>query len=227
LRAALAGIDGPIVEVGAGDGVIADRLRSDGFTVIAIDTHEETAAAATEQGREVLHADWRSWDGGGHGPFAAVIFTRSLHHIDPIEHATDQILRLVPGGLIIADEFGYELVDAAGAQFLVDCQNIAAAAGVGGREPAAYADPLHAWHQRMEIEHEVTSSERMLRAIAEVADVLQQGNGRFMAPMLTYGLDPTHPNAASVRDLLIATEDARIAAGTVPAAGLRFIARVR
>ena len=64
LRGALAGITGPIVEVGAGDGVIAERLRSDGFDVVAIDVNEETAAAATAAGREVVHADWRASPSG-------------------------------------------------------------------------------------------------------------------------------------------------------------------
>ncbi|MEM7094481.1 MAG: methyltransferase domain-containing protein [Actinomycetota bacterium] len=227
LRAALQGVTGPIVEVGAGDGVIAQLLCDDGFDVVAIDGNEATAAAATEQGREVIHADWRSWDGGGNAPFAAALFTRSLHHIDPIEHATDQMARLVPGGLIVADEFGYELVDDAGAQLLVDGQAIADAAGVGTKEPVAVADPVFAWEHRMEVEHEVTPSHRLLAAVENVADVLQSGNGRFIARMLTHGLDPTHPQAAAVRDLLIAIEDARIAAGTLAPAGLRFVARVR
>jgi len=156
-----------------------------------------------------------------------VIFTRSLHHVDPIEHAMDQIVRLAPGGLIVADEFGYELVDAAGAQLLVDGQAIAAAAGVSDKDAAAVADPTFAWEHRMEVEHEVTSSERMLTAIRSIADIEQMGNGRFIARMITQTLDPSHSNAAAVRDLLIATEDARLAGNKMAAAGLRFIARVR
>ena len=226
-RAALAGVDGPIVEVGAGDGVLAQLLRDDGFDIVAIDGNEATAAAACEQGREVLHADWRSWDGGGRAPFAAALFTRSLHHIDPIEHATDQLTRLVPDGLVIADEFGYELVDAAGAQLLVDGQAIAAAAGCGTREPVAAADPLTAWEHRMEVEHEVTPSDRMLEAIRAIGEIEQVGNGRFIARMVSQTLDPAHPQAHAIRDLLIAIEDARIVAGTLAPAGLRFVARLR
>ncbi len=227
LRAALSGVTGTIAEVGAGDGVIAQRLRDDGFDVVAIDASEATAAAACEQGREVLHADWRSWDGAGYAPFGAVVFTRSLHHIDPIEHAMDQIAKLAPGGLVIADEFGYELLDASGAQLLIDAGSIVAAAGMSDKEPVAVADPVFAWEHRMEVEHEVTPSDRLLAAIREIADIEQQGNGRFVARMVTHALDPTHPRAAAVRDLMIAIEDSRIAAGTLPAAGLRFVARVR
>lgn len=227
LGAALAGVTGPIVEVGAGDGIVAQLLRDDGFDVIAIDGNEATAAAATEQGREVLHADWRKWDGGGNGPFAAVLFTRSLHHIVPVEHATDQLVKLAPGGLVIADEFARELVDEAGAQLLLDGQAITAAAGLGDREPVAVADPLAAWQHRMEVDHEVTTGARFMEAIEQVADVQQRANGRFYARMLTHSLDPEHPKAADVRDLLIALEDARLATGALAAVGLRFVARMR
>lgn len=226
LRAALDGVTGPIAEVGAGDGVVAQQLRDDGFDVIAIDAHPETAAAATEQGREVIAADWRSFDGAGRAPFAALIFTRSLHHIDPIEHATGQIAKLAPGGLLIADEFGYERVDDGGAQLLVDGQAILSAAGLSDREPLAAPDPIAAWHHRMEVGHEVTPSDRLLGAVEQVADIEAVGHGRFIARMLTQSIDPTHPQAGAVRDLLIAIEDSRIAAATMAPGGLRFTARI-
>lgn len=226
-RTALKGVSGPIVEVGAGDGVVAQRLREDGFDVVAIDANEATAAAATEQGREVLHVDWRSWDGGGRAPFDALLFTRSLHHIDPIEHATDQMARLAPGGLLVADEFGYERVDAAGAQLLADARALAAASGITDAEPVAVADPLQAWQEFMTVDHPIVASDRLLEAVAAVAEIEQVGYGRFLAGLVTYSLDPTHPQAAAVRDVVIATEDARIAAGTLTPGGVRLTARIR
>ena len=227
IHSALEGVTGPIAEIGAGDGVVADRLRNDGFDVVAIDGNPGTAQAATEQGREVLHADWRTWDGGGRAPFAALLFTRSLHHIEPIEQATEQMVRLAPGGLVIADEFGYELVDPSGAQLLIDGQAIADAAGVGTKDGMAVDDPAEAWTRRMSVDHEVTPSDRLLSAIEAVADIEQQISGRFIARMITHGLDPAHPQAAAVRDLVLAIEDSRIAAGTTAAAGLRIVARLR
>lgn len=227
LRTALTGVSGAIAEVGAGDGVIADRLRADGFDIVAVDADAATAKAATDQGREVLHADWLKWDGAGHGPFAALIFTRSLHHINPIEQAVEQMVRLAPGGLLIADEFGHELVDAAGAQFLSDAWALLAAAGMRDAEPIVDANPLEAWRERMTDEHHVTSSQHMLQAIRSVAEIEQMGNGRFLSQFAVHQLDPEHPFAAAVRDVLIATEDARLAAGSMTKAGLRIIARIR
>ena len=227
LRSALAGVDGPIAEIGAGDGVVAQRLRDDGFDVVAIDANAETAAAATEQGRAVEHGDWLTWDGAGKAPFAALLFTRSLHHIEPLEQATAQMLRLAPGGLLIADEFGYERVDAAGAQFLMDSWTLLAAAGM--RDDEEYSptpDPLAAWHERMTVEHEVTSSERLLEAIAEVGVIEETDYGSFMAQLVMWRVDPAHPRAVEVRDLLVETEEARAGAGLLAKAGIRLTARL-
>jgi len=226
LSSALDGITGPIVEVGAGDGVIAQRLRNDGYDIVAIDADAETAAAATEQGREVIHADWRTWDGAGRAPFDAALFTRSLHHIVPIEHGLDPLLRLAPGGLLVADEFGFERVGAPGAQFITDARALVSAAGLNDGDSTASADPLGAWQHWMSHDHEVTPSDRLLEAVAKVADIQAMAHGRFMASMITWGLDPTHPQAAAVRDLVIAIEDARIAAGTMVAGGVRFVGRI-
>ena len=226
LRSALDGIDGPIAEIGAGDGVIAQRLRDDGFDVVAIDANAETAAAATEQGRSVEHCDWLTWDGAGNAPFAALLFTRSLHHIEPLDDAVEQMVRLAPGGLLIADEFGYELVDAAGAQFLMDSWAMTAAAGMRDDEYSAVPDTLAAWQERMTVEHEVTSSERLLEAIGRVAQVEQIIYGNFMAQLAIWRVDPTHPRAAEVRDLLIETEAARSDAGLLAKAGIRLTGRL-
>lgn len=225
-RTALAGVDGPIAEIGAGDGVLAERLRADGFNVVAIDAHEETAAAAQAQGRDVQVADWLTWDGGGHGAFAALLFTRSLHHIEPLDVAVAQMSRLAPGGLVIADEFGFELVDNAGAQFLIDAWALLAAAGLRDDDAVATPDPLTAWRQRMTVDHRVASSEMMLDAIATVANIEQVDKGLFMTQLAMWKVDPTHPRAAAVRDLLHEIEKTRLDAGTMTKAGIRLIARL-
>lgn len=226
LLQALAGVQGSIAEIGAGDGVVAERLRQAGHDVVAIDSNQTTAAAATADGRPVIHADWLSWDGGGHAPFTALVFTRSLHHIEPLEQAVEQMLKLAPGGLVVADEFGFERVDHAGAQLLVDSRSLLAAAGVVTKEPVAVGDPVAAWQDRMRTQHRVTPASRLLETMGQAAEIEQLGYGRFIARFVAQGIDPTHPNAAQVRDLLIAIEDARIATGSLTPAGIRFVARL-
>jgi len=227
LRSALDGVEGLIAEVGAGDGVIAERLRADGFDIVAIDSNAETAAAATAQGREVLHADWLTWDGGGRGPFAALLFTRSLHHIDPLSEAVAQMSRLAPGGLVVCDEFARELVDGPGAQFLMDGWALLSAAGLRDDEPQVTDDPLAAWQHRMTVDHDVASGRQILDALEPIAEIERLEHGPFMAQLVMFRCDPTHPNATAVRDVVLDTERSRLASGAMAKAGLRLVARLR
>ncbi len=227
LSAKLDGVDGTIAEVGAGDGVIAERLRADGFDVVAIDAHEETAAAAREQGRDVQHADWLTWDGGGHEPFAALIFTRSLHHIDPLDVAAEQMVRLAPGGLLIADEFGFERVDASGAQFMMDATSLLDAMGLREGDAPVVGDPMAAWQNRMTVDHHVASGADLISAIEGVADIESIEHSNCMAQLGLWRVDPAHPNAVAVRDFLRETEEARTDAGVMEKMGLRITARLK
>lgn len=226
LVSALTGVEGPIAEIGAGDGIIADRLRADGFDVVAIDAHEATAAAATDQGRRVDHADWLTWDGDGSAPFAALIFTRSLHHIEPLDIAAQQMARLAPGGLLIADEFGFERVGAAGAQFMMDATSLLDAVGIRGGDQVVVDDPLAAWQKRMTVDHEVASGDALISAIESVAKIESVEHGSCMAQLALWRVDAAHPNAVAVRDFLRETERARTEAGVMEKMGLRIVARL-
>src|SRR6266581_2291448 len=98
-----------ILEVGCGTGELAARLSKDGYAVIAIDSDRDSVAAARRLGVNAHVATWPDFD---QGQFDAVLFTRSLHHIHPLDesvrHAADS---LVKGGLIIVEDFAYESTD--------------------------------------------------------------------------------------------------------------------
>jgi SAM-dependent methyltransferase len=98
-----------ILEVGCGNGELAARLSEDGHAVVAIDSDPESIAAARSLGADAHVATWPDFD---KGCFDAVLFTRSLHHIHPldesIKHATNS---LVEGGRVIVEDFAYESAD--------------------------------------------------------------------------------------------------------------------
>ena len=98
-----------ILEVGCGTGELAARLSKDGYSVIAIDTDRDSVAAALRLNVNARVATWPNFD---QGQFDAVLFTRSLHHIHPIDeslrHAADS---LANGGRIIVEDFAYESAD--------------------------------------------------------------------------------------------------------------------
>jgi SAM-dependent methyltransferase len=95
-----------ILEVGCGNGELAARLMQDGLRVLALDSDEECVAAARAAGLDARQATWPC---AIEVEFDAVVFTRSLHHIAPLEAAVAAAVAVLnPGGRIIVEDFRIE-----------------------------------------------------------------------------------------------------------------------
>jgi SAM-dependent methyltransferase len=100
---------GRILEVGCGTGELAACLFKDGYAVVAIDSDRESIAAAQRLGVDARIATWPDFNGG---QFDAVLFTRSLHHIHPLDESLGRAAKsLAKGGCIIVEDFAYDSVD--------------------------------------------------------------------------------------------------------------------
>jgi SAM-dependent methyltransferase len=98
-----------ILEVGCGTGELAARMSQDGVTVVAIDSDFDSVAAARRLGVDARIAIWPDFHDG---QFDAVLFTRSLHHIHPLDEALGHAVQnLAAGGRIIVEDFAYESTD--------------------------------------------------------------------------------------------------------------------
>jgi SAM-dependent methyltransferase len=100
---------GRILEVGCGAGELAACLFKDGYAVVAIDSDRDSIAAAQRLGVDAQLATWPNFNGG---QFDAVLFTRSLHHIHPLDESIGHAAkRLAEGGCVIVEDFAYDSVD--------------------------------------------------------------------------------------------------------------------
>jgi len=73
--------------------------------VTGLDTSAEALVEAAARGLSVHRAAWPDY---ADEPFDALLFTRSLHHIDPLEGALAQAHALLrPGGWLIVEDFAY------------------------------------------------------------------------------------------------------------------------
>lgn len=100
-----------LLEVGAGCGDLAARLRGHGYEVVAIDPHAHGVAGVEPVAVEGV--------GDSMGTFHAVVAQRSLHHVDSLEAAMASITTaLRPGGLLVVQDFGWDLVDDASADWM-------------------------------------------------------------------------------------------------------------
>lgn len=100
-----------VLDVGCGRGVLAAGLAGQGFDVTAIDPDPEAVAAGRERGVAAVEAGLSEHPGG---PYDAVIFARSLHHIPDLDNAVARAHALLqPDGVLVLDEFARDQADRA------------------------------------------------------------------------------------------------------------------
>jgi SAM-dependent methyltransferase len=107
-----------VLEIGCGSGELAASLLQDGVSIIAIDNDADFIAAAQRLGVDARIAAWPDFEDG---QFDAVLFTRSLHHIYPLDKAVQRAADgLVIGGRLIVEDFAYETADEKTLQWFAD-----------------------------------------------------------------------------------------------------------
>lgn len=224
-----------VLEVGCGDGALAARLSGLGHDITAIDVSAEAVETAKGRGVAAVQADFRTY---GSGRYDVVLFTRSLHHIHPLQTAVERAWQLLePGGLLVADDFAADQADRATAAFFYDAMALLRAGGLAGEDhqhhhhrPSTRTDPLERWredheHDERHQHHEPLHSAQAMRdAVAARFEV----TATAMAPYLFRSFVPlVHDGEEGHR--LVATlreqEQLRIAQGLIKPLGLRIIAR--
>jgi 2-polyprenyl-3-methyl-5-hydroxy-6-metoxy-1,4-benzoquinol methylase len=108
VRRFLSSEGGRILEIGCGAGELAACLLKDGYEMVAIDSDCDSIAAAQSRGVDARIATWPDFNGG---QFDAVLFTRSLHHIHPLDESVARAATsLTKGGRVIVEDFEYDSV---------------------------------------------------------------------------------------------------------------------
>lgn len=98
-----------VLEIGAGDGHVAEALVRRGHEVVAVDADPESVARARARGVDAQLAEWPDFSDA---PFDAVAFTRSLHHIDDLDGAVARAAEMLePKGLVIVEDFAFDSLD--------------------------------------------------------------------------------------------------------------------
>ena len=101
VRAALPAPPARVLEIGAGDGELAEALAAAGYDVVAIDPASEADGVR----RVPLHEL-------DEPPFDAAVAVVSLHHVEPLEESFARLGALVrPGGVLVIDEVDFARVD--------------------------------------------------------------------------------------------------------------------
>ena len=129
-----------ILEIGCGDGGLAELLQADGLEVIAIDSDPDAVEAAMAAG---VDAKLIAWPASIGFDFDAVLFTRSLHHIHALDEAVAAAAgALRPGGRIIVEDFRAEGGSDSGANWFADLARSLFAEGSLDASPGELLDKL-------------------------------------------------------------------------------------
>lgn len=216
-----------ILEVGCGKGAFALGLVALGHVVVGIDRSANAVAALRRAGFRAVHGDFlgdlpRELAAG---PFDAVVFTRSLHHIHDLEGALERAHGLlVPGGRLLLEEFALESMDRATATWF---QGTRAALGVAGRhagQARSTAEPLDAWREEHAHEPPLHEGRAMIAAVRRRFRSVVVERVPYLYRYFCDALAASargHAVARAVRDM----EERLVKAGVLVPIGLRVVAR--
>ena len=224
------------LEVGCGPGVLAERLLRDGVDLTAIDVSEEQVAEARARGVPASVSDFLAFEAA---PFDAVLFTRSLHHIAPLEAGIAKIRALVrPGGLVVADEFAHDEADAITAAWFWDLQTVLESCGAlapdvprrhhghgGHHGHAPPTDPLERWRERHVHDPPLHGARMLIEALEKAFELRAPERLSYLHRYFSDRVDPGEAGTRlflRVREL----ELLRIAQRLLVPVGLRLVATV-
>jgi SAM-dependent methyltransferase len=210
-----------ILEVGAGAVAVARALAERGHAVTALDLPDggpREGAAVTWVEADFLHYEPAE-------PFDAVLFTRSLHHMAPIDRALDRAREaLAPGGILIAEEFAFDRVNVHTARWLYDLESVLVAAGLVEAPPpehAAERRPLARWRLEHLSDPPLASGHDMLAAARERFDLRAVEEAPYLHRYLGERMGEG-ATAERVVEAVFELESRLIRERDIAAAGLRF-----
>jgi len=210
-----------VLEVGAGSGELAAHLASRGHRVLAVDSSLDAVLEARTRGVDARHVAWPDFAGG---PFDFVLFTRSLHHIGPLEQAlrrASEVLTL--DGRAVVEDFAFH---DAGREtvhwFRENLEKLRPEMRGDGRSFACRLldanDPIDEWTRDADHFH---SAEAMREALNDVFEIEMES----AVPYVYRYLEPLLP-ASRVAEFAEAETEA-IAQGSIRPLGRRYVARVQ
>jgi 2-polyprenyl-3-methyl-5-hydroxy-6-metoxy-1,4-benzoquinol methylase len=216
---------GRVLEVGCGTGELAASLANDGYAVLAIDSEPDSIAAALRLGVEARVATWPDFNGG---QFDAVLFTRSLHHIHPLDESVERAAKsLAEGGCIIVEDFAYDSVDEKTLRWFRSAIRLLEAAGlliVGDElleKILSNTETLDAWRQNHENElHTVGEMDAQLQ---EIFSRVIRENAPYYFRYIAGAIAPTEKRDG-ILQAFAEQEETLAAADCIVPLGRRFVA---
>jgi 2-polyprenyl-3-methyl-5-hydroxy-6-metoxy-1,4-benzoquinol methylase len=216
---------GRILEVGCGAGELAACLFKDGYAVVAIDSDRDSIAAAQRLGVDARQETWPDFTDG---QFDAVLFTRSLHHIHPLDESVGHAAKsLAEGGCIIVEDFAYDSVDEKTLRWFRSAIRLLEATGllIFGDEflekILSKTKTLEAWQQSHE--HDLHTAAEIGAQLEKISSRVIKENTAYYFRYIAGAIAPSEKRDA-ILQAFAEQEETLAAYGSIVLLGRRFVA---
>ena len=212
--------------MGCGRGDLAARLLASGYEVTALDPAPEAVEASRAAGVSAIESDFLRFEDT---PYDAVIFSRSLHHLQPLRDAVARAVGLMKvDAWFLAEEFARERADRATAAWFYDARSLLSATGalVMAEENDRPADALSRWRADHygEADHPRHDGVDMLAELRRHFEIVETKDVPYLYWYLIKWIEES-PRGYDVARRLFEIEARRIAEGLLVPLGLRIAAR--
>lgn len=223
VRAALPPGARRVLEVGCGEGALAAELQSQGLCVVALDSEGQAVDRARERGVDARRATWPDFAGGR---FDAVLFTRSLHHVEDLDAGVAAAFDcLAEGGRVIVEDFDFDYADeptlawfASQARLLAACQPVEASSLLASLVELD-GRPLEAW--RRDHHHPLHGARAIEAALRRTARNVTGSGAAYFFRYVASAI----PGNPALAEKLLRSELDLIAEGRIEPLGRRYVAQ--
>jgi SAM-dependent methyltransferase len=218
-----------LLEIGCGEGEVALELSLRGFRVTGIDSDPESVERARAKGVPTVLASWPDWSSS---KVDAIAFTRSLHHISPLDRAIRTARNtLQKQGMLLIEDFEYDSMDERTIHWfmqLVDTAKNKRLLNLDGDEFISIlfqaSHPLEAWHQ--DHDHDLHSFEAITAATQKSFMVRESTSVPYLFRYLIPAMVMSEEGAVFV-DAARREEERLGDAGDILLVGRRIVAATR
>lgn len=215
-----------LIDVGCGDGALCFHLAESGYQPFGIDVDSNLLKNLRLAGIPVWGGNWCEFQ-----PIAvnAIIFNRSLHHLDPVTDAIARAAECLPdGGRIIVEDFAFDDVDSAGLGWMIKQAKALSerdvlrpvANSLLGRIVTA-ADAETEWHHD---HHDVVSASEMHTCLSESGRVIHSTDCPYLFRYFANSLVAT--DVDGILQSLYRSEEQLIDSGQSRSVGRRWVVDV-